>query len=71
MNNNKISGKCSTYGERRGAYRGLVGKPEVKRPLARHRCGWVNTCIRVYTYKWIVKVKWGIEQVYLAQDRDR
>ena len=26
---------CSTYGERRGAYRISVGKPEGKRPLGR------------------------------------
>jgi hypothetical protein len=27
-------------GERRGAYRGLVGKPERKRPLGRLRLRW-------------------------------
>ena len=27
----------STYGERRGAYRALVGEPEVRRPLRRSR----------------------------------
>jgi len=27
-------------GERRGAYRVLVGKPEGKRPLVRTRCRW-------------------------------
>jgi hypothetical protein len=27
-------------GERRGAYRALVGKPEVRRPLGRHRRRW-------------------------------
>jgi hypothetical protein len=31
---------CSTYGERRGAYRDLVGKPERRRPLGRHRRRW-------------------------------
>jgi hypothetical protein len=25
-------------GERRGVYRVLVGKPEIKKPLGRHRC---------------------------------
>jgi hypothetical protein len=29
---------CSTYGERRGAYRVLVGKCERRRPLERPRC---------------------------------
>ena len=31
---------CSTYGERRGAYRALVGKPEGGRPLGRPRRRW-------------------------------
>jgi hypothetical protein len=30
---NEIGGACSTYGERRGIYRVLVGKPKGKRPL--------------------------------------
>jgi hypothetical protein len=28
------------WGERRGAYRILVGKAEGRRPLGRHRCRW-------------------------------
>jgi hypothetical protein len=28
---------CGAYGERRGVYRILVGKPEEKRPLGRSR----------------------------------
>ena len=35
-----MGGACSTYGERRGAYRVLVGKPEGKRPLGRPTPGW-------------------------------
>ena len=35
-----MGGACSTYGERRGVYRGLVGKPEGKRSLGRPRLGW-------------------------------
>ena len=31
---------CSAYGERRGVYRVLVGKPEVKRPIGRPRRRW-------------------------------
>jgi hypothetical protein len=31
---------CNTYGERRGAYRVLVGKPGGRRPLGRPRRGW-------------------------------
>ena len=30
---NEVGGKCSTYGERRGVYRVLVGKPEGERPF--------------------------------------
>jgi len=31
---------CSAYGERRGVYRVLVGKPEGKRPLEGPRLRW-------------------------------
>jgi len=37
-----MGGVCSTYGERTGAYRVLVGKREGKRPLGRPRYGWEN-----------------------------
>jgi hypothetical protein len=33
---------CSMKGEKRTAYRVVVGKPERKRPLARPRRGWVD-----------------------------
>jgi hypothetical protein len=33
-------------GDRRGAYRVLVGRPDVKRPLGRPRCRWEN--IKMY-----------------------
>jgi 3-oxoacyl-ACP reductase-like protein len=35
-------GVCSIYGERSGAYRVLVGKPEGKGPLGRSRRRWEN-----------------------------
>jgi len=35
-----MSVACSTYGERKGLYRVLVGKPEGKRPLGRPRLRW-------------------------------
>jgi len=35
-----MGGSCSTYGERRLVYRGLVGKAEGKRPLGRPRRRW-------------------------------
>jgi hypothetical protein len=35
-----MGGACSTYGERRGVYRVLVGKPEGNRPLGRPKRRW-------------------------------
>jgi len=35
-----MGGACSTYGERRGVYRDLVGKPEGKSPLGTPRTRW-------------------------------
>jgi hypothetical protein len=49
-------------GEERNAYRLLVGKPEGRRPLGRHRRRWVDN-IRMD----LVEVGWA----GLAQDRDR
>ena len=39
MEKNDMDAACSTYGERRGVYRGLMGKSKVRRPLRipRHR----------------------------------
>jgi transposase len=51
-------------GEKRNAYRILVGKPEGKRPLGRQRCRWVNN----------IKIdlrKDGRVWIYLAQDKDQ
>jgi hypothetical protein len=37
-----MGGASDTYGERRGVYRVLVGKPEGKRPFERPRLdGWI------------------------------
>ena len=30
-----MGGECSTYGDRKGVYRVVVGKAEIKRPLGR------------------------------------
>jgi hypothetical protein len=38
---NEMDKACSTNGEKRNAYRILVGKPEGKRPLVRLRHGWI------------------------------
>jgi len=34
------AGHVERMGERRRVYRVLVGKPEEKRPLGRHKCSW-------------------------------
>jgi len=62
-----VGGACSIYGERRGVYRVLVGKPEGKRPLGRPRRRWENN----------IKIDLqevgcgGVDWIDLAQDRDR
>jgi hypothetical protein len=54
-------------GDKRNAYRLLVGKPEGKRPLGRPRRRWVDN-IRLV----LVKVGWGVvDWIGLAQDRNR
>jgi hypothetical protein len=53
-------------GEKRNAYRILVGKPEGKRPLGRPRRRWVNN-IKMD----LRKIEWdGIYWIDLAQDMD-
>jgi hypothetical protein len=37
-----MGGACSTNGEKRNAYKILVGKPEEKRPLGRTRRMWLD-----------------------------
>jgi hypothetical protein len=54
-------------GEKRNAYRLLVGKPEGKRPLGRPRCRWVDN-IRMD----LGEVRLGdVDWIDLAQDRNR
>jgi hypothetical protein len=54
-------------GERGGAYRALVGKPEGRRPLGRPRHRWEDN-IKMY----LREVGWGgADWIDLAQDRDR
>jgi hypothetical protein len=53
-------------GEKRNAYRILVGKPEVRRPLGRPRRSWVDN-IKMD----LREIGWdGVDWVDLAQDRD-
>jgi hypothetical protein len=54
-------------GERRGAYRALVGKPERRRPLGRPRRRWEDN-IKMD----LREVGWGgMDWINLAQDSDR
>jgi hypothetical protein len=62
-----MGGPCSTNGEKRNAYRLLVGKPEGKKPLGRARHRWVDN-IRMD----LGEVVWGdVDWIGLAKDRNR
>jgi hypothetical protein len=61
------AGHVTRRGEKRNAYRLLVGKPEGRRPLGRPRRRWLDN-IRMG----LVDVGWGdVDWIGLAQDRDR
>jgi hypothetical protein len=61
------AGHVSRMGEKRNAYRLLVGKPEGKRPLGRPRRMWVDN-IKMN----LGGVKWGdVDWIGLAKDRNR
>ena len=61
-----MGGACSTYGERRGAYRDLVGKSEGKRALGRPKRRWWDIKMDLQ------EVGWGdMDWIDLAQGRDR
>jgi hypothetical protein len=62
-----MGGPCSTNGEKRNAYRLLVGEPEGKRPLGRLRRRWVDN-IRMD----LGEEGWGgVDSIGLAKDRNR
>ena len=61
------AGHVACMGEKRGAYRVLVGKLEGKRPLGRSRRSWVDN-IRMD----LQEIGYGsVDRIGLAQDRDR
>jgi hypothetical protein len=63
----EIGRVCSTHGEKRNAYRILVGKPAGKRPLGRPRHRWEDN-IRMD----LREIGWGgMDLIDLAQDRDQ
>jgi hypothetical protein len=60
-------GHAARMGEKRNAYRLVVGKPEGSRPLGRPRRRWLDN-IRMD----LVEMGWGdVAWIGLAQDRDR
>jgi len=63
----KWAGHVARMGEKRGVYRGLVGKPEGKRPLGRPRLRWEDD-IKMDLQDVGCRVKDWIE---LAQGRNR
>jgi hypothetical protein len=61
------AGHVARMGEKRNAYRILVGKPEGKRQLGRLRRWWVNN-IKMK----LVGIGWGgVDWIDLAQDMDQ
>jgi hypothetical protein len=61
------AGHVARMGEKRNAYRLLVGKPEGKRPLGRLKCKWVDN-IRMD----LGEVGWGdVDWIGLAKNRNR
>jgi hypothetical protein len=61
------AGHVVRMGEKRNAYRLLVGKPEGKRPLGRPRRRWVN-----YIKMNLLEIgRDGVDWIDLAQDRDK
>jgi hypothetical protein len=61
------AGHVAGMGEKRNAYRILVGKPERKRPLGRPRRRWVDN-IKMN----LREIGWdGMDWIDLAQDRDQ
>jgi hypothetical protein len=62
-----MGGECSTYGERKGVYRVLVGKPEGKRLLGRPRQRWEDSIKMDHQEVGSEGMDW----IELVQDRDR
>jgi hypothetical protein len=57
------AGHVARTGEKKNAYRILVGKPEGKRPLGRPRRSWVNNIK--------MDLREGVDWMDRAQDRDQ
>jgi hypothetical protein len=59
-------GHVAHMGEKRGAYRILVGRPKGRRPLGRPRRRWEDN-IKIN----LQEIRWGMDWIELAQVRDR
>jgi hypothetical protein len=64
---NEMGEAFSTYGEGRGIYGVLVGKPEGQRPLGKPRCRWEDNIKMDLQEVGLGSMYW----IELAQDRDR
>jgi hypothetical protein len=61
------AGHIARMGEKRNAYRLLVGKPEGKRPIGSPRRRWANDIKMDH-----LEIHWGsVDWIGLAEDRDR
>jgi hypothetical protein len=60
------AGHVARVGEKRGAYRILVGRPQGRRPLERPRRRWEDN-VKMD----LQEVGWGMDWIELTQDRDR
>jgi hypothetical protein len=61
MEEDEMGGACTTNGEKRNAYRLLVGKADGKRPLGGPRRRWVD----------LLEIeRGGVDLIGLAQDRN-
>jgi hypothetical protein len=61
------AGHVAQMGEKRNAYRILVGKLEGKRPIGRPRCRWVDNIKMSFR-----EIGWGsMDWIDLAQDREQ
>jgi hypothetical protein len=62
---NEMGGHVARMGEKRGAYRILVGRPEGRRPLRRPRRRWENNIkMDLREVGWV-----GMNWIKVAQDR--
>ena len=57
--------ECSLYGERRGVYRVLLGKPEGKKPLGRPRIRWEDITMNLQELEC-----GGVDWIGLVKERD-